>query len=195
MHVLLSSLLLMISLSPSIAQPSADSIQPSEEYTRIIVLRHAPKAKPLETEKESNNRKDPPLNTLGLTKAEAYADFADLYSISAIYSTNLRRTKDTVRPLSEKTGVKIDTSIKPFDYQAQIQSILTNHKNKTVVIVGHSNTVPGFINHLLPNENMPDLAHDAYDDIFILKHYSSDRIELLKLRHAIKTTHQLLIKD
>jgi broad specificity phosphatase PhoE len=201
MPALICTFMLMVGFSSSTVHSADYTVQPHEDFTRIIVLRHAPKANMPKKENAAvyppseMSRKDPPLNSVGTAKAQAYTELSDLYNISGIYSTNLRRTKDTVMPLSEKIGVKIDTTIKPFDYQAQLKSILDHHLNKTVVIVGHSNTVPGFINYLLPAEQMPDLAHDAYSDIFILKYYSTKQIELIKLRHAVKTTHRLLIKD
>ena len=161
------------------------------DFTRMIVFRHAPKV----SVRDGADRKDPPLNKRGLIIAEAFSDLADIYDISAIYSTNLKRTKDTVKPLAAKASLMINTSISPFDYASQLEDILTNHSHKTIVIVGHSNTVPGFINFLLPEENMLDLAEDAYSDLFIVKYYSPSKVELIKLTHDVKTTHNLLIKD
>lgn len=161
------------------------------DFTRIVLFRHAPKA----SVQDGADRKDPPLNKRGLIIAEAFSDLADIYGISAIYSTNFKRTKDTVKPLAAKASLVIDTSISPFDYTSQLEDIITNHSHKTVVIVGHSNTVPGFINYILPEENMLDLAEDAYSDLFIIKYYSQSEVELIKLTHDVKTTHNLLIKD
>ena len=184
-------LLIVLALCVCSSFSAFSAEEKATEFTRIILFRHAPKA----SVKDGADRKDPPLNKRGLIIAEAFSDLADIYGISAIYSTNLKRTKDTVKPLAAKASLVINTSISPFDYTSQLEDIITNHPRKTVVIVGHSNTVPGFINYLLPEENMLDLAEDAYSDLFIIKYYSQSKVELIKLTHDVKTTHNLLIKD
>lgn len=162
-----------------------------EAYTRIIIFRHAPKIEnpsPLE---------DLGLNEEGLRRAEGLTELGSHYKISGIYSTNFKRTIDTVLPLANKADVKVDTKIGPVDFQGYLNDILANHKNKTVVVVGHSNTVPGLVNHMVPDANLENLEHDAYDDIFIVKYYGSGHSELMKMKYQVTTvtSHSLFLKD
>ncbi len=51
---------------------------------------------------------DSPLTEIGYKQAEAVSNFIfDNYSVDAIYSSDLSRAVDTIKPLSELTGLKI----------------------------------------------------------------------------------------
>ena len=70
-----------------------------------ILLRHAEKDT---TEQGSTAMNaNPPLNALGVKRAERLVQFLKEYSIDSIYSTNYTRTIETVKPLSKKTGKEI----------------------------------------------------------------------------------------
>lgn len=195
MIILFGIFLTLTSFNGWALESDASNSKDEQTFTRIIIIRHAPKIVSKKNGDDSIHKSELGLSSEGKRRAEGLANLANEYSVAAIYSTNFKRTKDTVAPLAKKTNLTINLNIKPFDYDNQLNDILQNHSRKTVVIVGHSNTVPGFINHILPERNMPNLEHNAYNDIFFIKYYSSERVELIESTYSVKTTHNLFLKN
>jgi phosphohistidine phosphatase SixA len=76
-----------------------------------------------------------------LVKAAATAE------VSAIYTTQYKRTQQTAQPLATRLGVPLTkveiTRENAAGYAAALaKEILAKHAGRTVLIVGHSNTVP-----------------------------------------------------
>jgi len=91
-------------------------------------------------QKESGS--DPALTAEGQANAQRLADMLADKGIVAIFSTDTKRTRATAEPLSRLTGVPIQT-YDPRDNQAlaaRAQAI-----TGSVLIVGHSNTVPAIV--------------------------------------------------
>ena len=57
---------------------------------------------------------------------------------------------------------------------------MTAQKGKTILIVGHSNTVPAMVNHLLKEEKLEQLGENEYDKIFIVQ-IADNQPQLLQL--------------
>lgn len=130
----------------------------SDTTTTCIVLRHA--------EKESTGA-DPNLDTDGVARAEELKRILGNISINAIYSTPFNRTKQTVQPLA--TAKSISVTEYPVDkpYSQLVSEILTANHGKTVVIVGHSNTVPEILKELSKNSFNVTITDSQYDNLFI----------------------------
>src|SRR4051794_26938972 len=101
----------------------------------IILIRHAEK----ETA-EMADQADPPLSAAGKDRAEHVVKRIGKFRPGAIYSTNYKRTRDTVELLAKKRNkqVQIYDASKPQD----LVNTIKNSKIKRFVIVGHSNTIP-----------------------------------------------------
>ena len=80
--------------------------------------------------------------------------------IDAIYSTNFNRTRNTVKPLADAKGV----SIQIYGQEPDL-SRLTG----TVVICGHSNTIPALANKLLGKEQFKNFEDSDYGNILIIR--------------------------
>jgi len=101
----------------------------------VILLRHA--------EKEAMAADNPHLNTAGRERAAALKNVVEALTtkipVRAIFTTEFLRTRETAAPLAA------DLHIVPIATNGDIiDKVLAIHGG-TVVIVGHSNTVPGFI--------------------------------------------------
>src|SRR5215510_13714643 len=72
----------------------------SRPVTTIILIRHAEK-------KIEPNNPDPDLAPEGAIRAQEIARLFCVSNINAIYATNLKRTQQTVKPLSDSIGVPI----------------------------------------------------------------------------------------
>jgi broad specificity phosphatase PhoE len=84
--------------------------------------------------------------------------------IVAVFSTDTRRTRETAAPTGAKFGL-MTLLYAPTDYAALAESVAVQHGS--VLIVGHSNTVPGIVGQL---SGMPQAAmgESQYGTLFIV---------------------------
>jgi len=118
--------------------------------TTFILVRHA--------EKESGTN-DPGLSTEGQQRAIALAKILEQQRVNAIYSTNFNRTKSTVKPLADAKGIGIQT----YDKEPDLSKV-----SGTVVICGHSNTIPALANKLLGKDQFKNFEDSDYGNILII---------------------------
>jgi len=149
----------------------------SQATTTIIFVRHAEKA----TESES----DPGLSDAGRRRvAELTRQLVDadvVAGIDAIYSTPLRRTQETVRPLADQLDLPINT-YDAADTELVLETILKNHKGRIILVVGHSNTIPVLIANLGASKNVPPIAENEYDNIYIISIPWFGKTKTIRLR-------------
>lgn len=119
--------------------------------TTYILVRHA--------EKE-NTKNDPQLTKEGQERAKRLAALLDKQTIDAIYSTNFNRTRNTVQPLADAKGLQV----KFYESQPDIAGL-----KGTIVICGHSNTIPALANSLLGKEQFKTFDDSDYGNILIIK--------------------------
>ena len=122
----------------------------SQECTEFFLIRHA------EKDRSDLENKNPNLNEKGKLRALKWVEILDGINFDKIYSTNYNRTIQTVSPISKK--LNIDVSIYSPSALSYKDFILKNYGNK-VLVVGHSNTIPGFVNGLI-NEKVYEQIND-----------------------------------
>ncbi len=126
--------------------------------TTIILLRHA--------EKDTINGEDPPLSVTGKKRAKRLAKQFPKVTPNVFYSTNYIRTKETVNPWSKLAGKQI--KIYDATKQPEFAGMLTKQQGKTIVVVGHSNTIPQLVNLLIGTDKYNPLPDAEYSKIFIV---------------------------
>jgi 2,3-bisphosphoglycerate-dependent phosphoglycerate mutase len=102
--------------------------------TTIILLRHA--------EKSSVGGNDPALSNEGMSRANLLSNLLSNINIDRIYSTPYQRTRQTVTPLAMSKQLDIIEYPAATTAEQMKQKILTDATGKTIVVVGHSNTIP-----------------------------------------------------
>lgn len=133
--------------------------------TTFYVVRHA--------EKASEPAANPSLTDKGEVRAENLAEVLKKKRIEEIYSSNYRRTIETVRPTSESKYIDIEF-YDPADQDAFIEQLKKSQKN--TLISGHSNTIRYIINGLYESEVIPkDLEDQEYGDLFVIKRSKSGK--------------------
>ena len=129
--------------------------------TSYFVVRHAEK----ETQ-NANMSSDVSLSAEGKERAKALEAKLHNRKVQHIYSTNTLRTKSTAQPLSELTGINIQT----YDHKdTSLVSRIKALPKGNVLIVGHSNTVDDLVNQFYPQAQLKDLPDSQYGDLFIIK--------------------------
>ena len=141
-----------LALSATVAQAQA---------TTIILVRHA--------EKAAEPAADPPLTAEGVARARTFAELVKDAGIQAIMSTQFERTKSTAAPIAEvlKLPVQQVDARLPQHPKLVADEILAKHRGHTVLVVGHSNTLPAIVQAL--GAPLPAPICDAgYDNVFVV---------------------------
>ena len=108
---------------------------------------------------------DPSLSAAGEARAARLAVMLADAGIKGIYTSEFKRTKETAQPLAAKLGLQIQ-AVTSKDAAGLVAKIKAEHARATVLVIGHSNTIPEVIKAF----GGPDLkiADDEYTGIFIL---------------------------
>ena len=123
----------------------------SQECSSFYLIRHAEK---LRIDKSERN---PKLNEKGILRAEKWKEVLKNIKLDKIYSTNYYRTIETANPTSKSQNIDITIySPSNIDYK----NFKEINKGKKVLIVGHSNTIPNFVNGLIEKK-----IYDQIDDL------------------------------
>ena len=126
--------------------------------TTIILVRHA--------EKADDGTSDPGLTPLGQVRAQRLAAMLAPARVSAVYSTPYRRNRLTAEPLADQEALDIQ------EYDAHdpdfIAGLAGKHPGGTILVVGHSNTVPAMVNTLTGTDQYGQLAEMEYDKLFVV---------------------------
>ena len=86
--------------------------------------------------------------------------------IDAIYSTNYNRTIETILPISISKGIKpIIYSPSNINYDSFLKKV----KGKIILVVGHSNTIPGFVNELIEEDYYEQINDTVNSNLYIVK--------------------------
>tara|TARA_B100000035_G_scaffold22716_1_gene17971 strand:- start:535 stop:1029 length:495 start_codon:yes stop_codon:yes gene_type:complete len=133
--------------------------KPSDECSKIYLIRHAEKVR---TDKSD---RDPDLNKKGLIRAETWKEYFFDKKISKIYSTNYRRTLKTVKPLAESKNLEI---IIYSSDDIVYQDFLDSSIGENTVVVGHSNTIPDFVNNLINEDYYGQIDDLTNSNLYIV---------------------------
>lgn len=131
------------------------------EITTLILVRHA--------EKADDGTDDPPLTAAGEARARHLAFVLEEAGIAAIYSTPFERNRATAAPLASRLGLPVDSYDPNRKAREFLEEVRQKHAGQKILAVGHSNTVPAMLNALSGSEEYADLAHDAYDDLYVVE--------------------------
>ena len=152
---ILSVLVIALVLAPAIAHAQK----------MVILVRHAERADGGTPPPGMTGPADPLLSAAGETRAQKLAAMLAESGVTAIYTTEFRRTQNTAKPLAAKLGVTAQT-VPADDVTGLVGKIKGAKPTDIVFIVGHSNTVPDVIKQLGgPGVKIGD---NEYDNLFIL---------------------------
>lgn len=144
--------------------------------TTVILVRHA----------ERPPGADPDLDAAGLARAESLAVALARTTVDAILATQFRRTQQTAAPLARQKGltpiIVTATAAEGEHAQAVVRQV-DALKGRTVVYVGHSNTVPSVIRALgiVPP---PAIADSEYAHFFIVTKAGGGPASLVRVRYG-----------
>jgi broad specificity phosphatase PhoE len=144
-----------------LAAGSLGAQAPAGPSTTVIVVRHA--------EKAAEPAADPPLTEAGAARAAALVEAVRHAGVKAVISTQFARTRTTVGPAATALGLPVETAdARARDHVAALAArILGSHRGSTVLVAGHSNTVPDIVAAL--GAPKPALICDGeYDNLYVV---------------------------
>lgn len=178
------SMLILLLLAAMFA-PAARPNQEAFPVKTVILVRHA--------EKMDAPREDPPLTEAGKTRAALLAKMLARAGVKAIYTSQFLRTKETAEPVAKQLGVA-STTITLRSKQSnprevseesikQIVDGIMNGSADTVLVVGHSNSVPDVI-RMLGAQDVPAIDERSFDDLFIVTVYDKGKARVLRMKYG-----------
>lgn len=149
-------LLLVLTLS---LYSCAQETETTAETSTFYFIRHA------EKDRTNEDNRDPKLKEEGLLRAAKWSLVLNNIKFDAVYSTDYNRTKQTAQPTAEKNGLTL-TIYDPTDLDGK--AFLEANKGKNVLVVGHSNTTPQFVNAVLGMEKHQEIDDNNNSNLYII---------------------------
>lgn len=168
LRIALLSLLLCLALSQSAM--AADTV--------VVLVRHA--------EKATDHPRDPSLSAAGVLRARTLAEALAQLRIQAIYITAYQRTALTAAPLASRVGIEPVVLAAGVDIDAEAQALAARvrgeHRGQSVLVVGHSNTVPALV-RALSGHTPSAIAEDEYDRLTVVILSDDSEVRVLQTRY------------
>jgi broad specificity phosphatase PhoE len=169
--------LLAVMLFALVAVPVAVPVAAQSKVgTTVIVVRHA--------EKATTPADDPPLNAAGEVRAKDLVEVLRNAGVGAIITTQFARTRATAQPIASALGITptVVTAAGPQHVQNVVAEI-QKHPGQTVLVVGHSNTVPGIV-ELLGAAKPSGICDSKYDDLFVVTVAADGKAGVVQARYG-----------
>jgi phosphohistidine phosphatase SixA len=136
----------------------------SAQKTIYYLVRHA--EKDTSVAGATMMQANPPLSEKGIQRSTRLASLLEKENIDYIFSTKYLRTQSTAQPLATLIGKEIQfyeiTKGTAFSDSIQQMPFL----GKTLLIIGHSNTIPPLVNALIKSNKYQNLSDNEYGFIY-----------------------------
>ena len=167
-------------LAFAIAVPAASSERP----TTVLVVRHA--------ERASEPKDDPPLDERGRARADALARVVSSSGVSVVVTSQYARTRETGAAVASKlalTPIVVPTAVNPAtkeptpDATRALVDEIAKHRGTTVLVVGHSNTIPALLAALGGPKDVV-VGDTVFDDLFVVTIEGLGRATVVRLKYG-----------
>jgi broad specificity phosphatase PhoE len=161
---------------------------PQQRSTVVLLVRHAEKA---------SDAEDSPLTEAGRQRALALVGVAEEAGVSAVYTSQFKRSHETAGPLAERlkvavTEFPVDLQ-NPGDYGKRLAGeIIGKHSGRVVVVVGHGNTIASTVEGLTGRAASP--GDIRYSDLFVVSIHPSGPATLIKAQYGAATPDSSMMK-
>lgn len=192
--VALTAIAFAVAPFPSGAQPA----NRAHAFPVLVLVRYADKA--------AQPADDPPLTAAGAKRAQDLAATLPNAGVTAIITTQLRRTRDTAQPLATALGLvpkvvgvgeralvsnpAAGAQLTPEVLQERAAYIkelepAVRRLSGVVLVVGHDWSVPGLI-AALGGPQLPNICASVYDNLFVLTSAKA-KANLIQARYGAPT--------
>lgn len=144
--------------------------------TVVVIVRHA--------EAEAGSDPDPALSVDGRERAARLAKMLSqarpVRGIDAIFSSEFRRSQQTVTPLSEMLALPLNV-VPSVTWGELPRKILRGHRGEYVLVSGNSNNVPALVEAL--SGQQVEVRDDEYDAMFIVFVPQISKAKVVRIRY------------
>ncbi len=164
---------------PLIAAAPAPARAPAAA-TVVLLVRHAERAP---------GTGDVPLSDEGRSRALALAEVGKVAGVSAIITTQFQRTRQTAAPLAEALGITpvvVGTQSDVAKHAVDVAAAVRQQVGKTVLVVGHSNTVSAVV-AALGGPKFPDFCDPEYDNLIVMVLDAEGGVRTVRSRFGART--------
>jgi broad specificity phosphatase PhoE len=139
--------------------------------TQYYFIRHAEKA---------DSSKNPDLSEKGLERAQEWKALFSEIKFDAVYSTDFNRTLQTIQPIVAGNNQLLKIyNPKMID----IEAFNKETHGKTILIVGHSNTIPNMINQIIKENKYTNIEENEFGNLYIVTLFENQIVsQLLHLK-------------
>ncbi|MEZ4779284.1 MAG: phosphoglycerate mutase family protein [Flavobacteriaceae bacterium] len=133
---------------------------PIDAVTTYYLIRHA------EKDRSDSTNTNPALTERGIERAKLWASYFDSIPLDKLYATKYIRTQQTAQFISKNKNLPIET----YDPNTLVsEEFKKETKGQRILIVGHSNTTPMLVNHLLEAGTFEDIPDDDNSRLYIVQ--------------------------
>lgn len=136
----------------------AQAQQAATKPTTVIVVRHA---------ESVQGGDDPALTEAGVARADALVTVAENAGVQRVYVTQYRRSRDTAAPLVAKLKLEAVAYEAKVDAAQFAKKLVADNPGQTILVVGHSNTVPAIV-EALSGVSVAPIRHEDNTRLFIV---------------------------
>ena len=151
----------------------------SATTTAVVVIRHA--------EKQLGAIPDAPLSPAGEVRAvrlaQMFGDVSDFGRVRRIYVTDTRRTQQTAAGVAQRLGLMPDIVAGKTNSKALARRVLKENRGGLALVVGHSNTVPEIVAALSSRDDVPPIAEDDFDTLYVVTVPTIGRASVLRMKY------------
>lgn len=153
-------------------KPEIIKEEPVADPTVFYLIRHA------EKDRSNPDNKDPELKQEGHERAVYWEHVFKEVPLSAVYSTNYKRTLQTALPTARSKNLEVilyDPDTTNLKHWAE------NLAGKHILVVGHSNTTPALTNQLVGEGSYKDIDDSNNGNLYIVQYGKAVSSSVLSL--------------
>jgi len=144
---------------------------PTMAQEMAFLIRHA--------EKELSGD-DPSITEAGKSRAAAWAEMLQHVGLDVVFTSDAKRAQQTGEIIAARLGLPL-YSMDRADTVGLTDRLGFDHEADTVLIVGHSETIPGILRNLGAS-NRVEVSKTDFANLFVLFQPGSDKPQLVRLR-------------
>lgn len=145
--------------------------------TTVLLVRHA--------EKAAEPANDPPLTTAGERRARDLLAAVRDADVSVIMTTQFARTRSTAQPTASALGITPEI-INAQATPTEVATAIRKHAGHTVLVVGHSNTIPAII-EALGAKRPPAICDAVYDNLFVVAIDANGKAGVVRAKYGTRS--------
>lgn len=147
--------------------------------TTVILVRHA--------EKAAQPADDPPLTPAGEARARDLWTAIRDAGVTAVITTQYARTRATAQPTVTATHLTPEIIRAAGESHAQdVAAAVRRHAGQTVLVVGHSNTIPAIVEALGAARPAP-ICDPEYDNLYVVTIAGDGKAGLVRSKFGVPT--------